>query len=162
MLIGMFVYHRELVGQSMIHILVEEIRATMRTLNSKGSKCSNILPPSSPHEPIEDCPDIMSGEEIIDRKSVFQAHVAQITSPSQVSLVLAELKKNRKIQKAKHNMFAYVVNMPDGKKIVREYDDDGENRGGQQLLKLLEVLIELGRLLSYDILSEFINGFICL
>lgn len=52
--------------------------------------------------------NIQSGPPIIDRKSVFVAHLAPITQSAQVPWMIVQLKQeNKKVIKATHNIMAY-------------------------------------------------------
>eukprot|EP00833_Pecoramyces_ruminatium_P004022 jgi/Orpsp1_1/1178054/evm.model.c7180000063853.1 len=80
-----------------------------------------------------------SAEPIVDRKSVFIAHIASIQHITQVGMVVRELLKNKKIAKATHNMFAYRIEEEGG--VLNEgNDDDGEHGAGITLEGLLEVI----------------------
>jgi len=85
-------------------------------------------------------PEIFTGEPLTDRKSTFQAHVAQISHVQQVSLVLNELKKSKKIATATHNMYAYRIFQEESKSWQQDCDDDGETHAGGRLLHLLQIL----------------------
>ncbi|KAK8791884.1 hypothetical protein WA158_005261 [Blastocystis sp. Blastoise] len=85
------------------------------------------------------CPDIVSGETITDRKSVFQAHVAPLNSPSLVPIILNELYKNKKIEKATHNIWAYRIYNESSNTYIQDNDDDGESAAGGRLGLLLEM-----------------------
>ncbi|KAM3579769.1 hypothetical protein VKS41_007853 [Umbelopsis sp. WA50703] len=80
-----------------------------------------------------DCPDIHSGEAIIDRKSVFVAHVAPVTSVEQVDVVRRKLLQNKKIAKATHNILAYRIQLDSGT-VAQDNDEDGETAAGGELL----------------------------
>lgn len=54
-------------------------------------------------------PTIYHGEPVIDRRSVFQAHLAGIDCVELVKDVLDELKANKKIASATHNIVAYRI-----------------------------------------------------
>eukprot|EP01049_Picozoa_sp_SAG25_P006892 SAG25_NODE_540_length_7084_cov_4.278454_7_plen_130_part_00 len=49
---------------------------------------------------------IVHGEPLIDRKSVFQAHLMPCCSRDDVDIFLATLKENRKVAVATHNILA--------------------------------------------------------
>ena len=87
----------------------------------------------------EHCPIIHHGEPLTDRKSTFQAHVAEVTTVEQVSVVLRELKSNRKIATATHNIVAYRIHDTTRQVFVQDCDDDGESAAGSRLLHLLQV-----------------------
>ncbi|GIY53294.1 protein IMPACT [Caerostris darwini] len=82
-------------------------------------------------------PEIFHGECIEDRKSIFQAHAAKVTSEKQVKKILEKLKKCKKIAAATHNMFAYRI-LGNTKYPIQNSDDDGEGRGGNVILTLLQ------------------------
>lgn len=87
----------------------------------------------------EPCPVIHHGEPLTYRKSTFQAHVAKVTTVEQVSIVLSELKSNRKIATATHNIVAYRIHDTVRQVFVQDCDDDGESAAGSRLLHLLQV-----------------------
>ena len=95
-----------------------------------------VLHPPSIKEP---CPIIHHGEPLTDRKSTFQAHAAEVTTVEQVSIVLHELKSNRKIATATHNIVAYRIHDKARHILVQDCDDDGESAAGSRLLHLLQV-----------------------
>jgi len=92
-----------------------------------------------PMHKTEPCPVIHHGEPLTDRKSTFQAHVAEVTMVEQVSIVLSELKSNRKIATATHNIVAYRIHDTVRQVFVQDCDDDGESAAGSRLLHLLQV-----------------------
>ena len=55
------------------------------------------------------CPEIVTGDIIEDRKSVFQGHTATVKSIEDVKLVINKLYENKKIAQATHNMYAYRI-----------------------------------------------------
>uniref|UniRef100_A0A1I7W2X6 RWD domain-containing protein n=1 Tax=Loa loa TaxID=7209 RepID=A0A1I7W2X6_LOALO len=81
-------------------------------------------------------PTIISGNSMVDRKSTFQAHVAQ------VMLVLNKLKENNKIARATHNMYAWLTEENVNGRLIKQHDceDDGEVGAGAKLLNLLELM----------------------
>lgn len=94
---------------------------------------------------LEGFDDIYHGEPLIDRKSVFQAHVAPVHSVDDVMNVLATLKSDRKISRATHNMYAYRIiipsTLPSGEPIhIADNDDDGEDAAGPKLAQLLSLM----------------------
>ncbi|XP_065062825.1 protein IMPACT-like [Rhopilema esculentum] len=85
-------------------------------------------------------PEIISGEPIVDRKSTFQAHVANVFTEDQVKAVISHLKDNRKIARASHNIMAYRIETSRKDHFLHDCDDDGENEAGSRLMHLLEIL----------------------
>ncbi|CAK1547791.1 unnamed protein product [Leptosia nina] len=88
------------------------------------------------------CPDITHGDVIIDRKSSFQGHAAEVHGINDVNAVLIKLKQNKKIQNATHNMYAYRIEKKTDKgiTILQDCDDDGETHAGGRMLHLLQIL----------------------
>eukprot|EP00891_Asterochloris_glomerata_P005293 jgi/Astpho2/5293/Aster-x1287 len=84
--------------------------------------------------------DIVHGEAFTERKSTFQAHLAQVTSVKQVEAVMALLKQNNKIARATHNILAYRIKLPSLGSWISDADDDGEAQAGGRLLHLLQVV----------------------
>ncbi|KAI8816368.1 ribosomal protein S5 domain 2-type protein [Fimicolochytrium jonesii] len=119
-------------------LLKNEVNAATPTTDTTNSEetgpsmFSMTLPPN--------CPSIIhSATPLVDRKSVFVAHVARITQPSQVSLILGALLTNKRIRRATHNSSAYRVVEADGN-IKEGCDDDGETAAGARLLHLMKAL----------------------
>ncbi|XP_020898348.1 protein IMPACT [Exaiptasia diaphana] len=83
--------------------------------------------------------NFIHSEVIPDRKSKFQAHIAQVTSLEQVEQALAQLKTDSKIAKATYNMVAYRIYVKEKKSYLEEGRDDGENEAGRRLLHLLQI-----------------------
>jgi putative IMPACT (imprinted ancient) family translation regulator len=73
--------------------------------------------------------NIFSSEALVDRKSIFVAHVAEVHSVHEVKVVVAHLLQNKKIAKAAHNILAYRIVLPDHR-ILQDNDDDGESAAG--------------------------------
>ncbi|KAG2227307.1 hypothetical protein INT45_004262 [Circinella minor] len=83
-------------------------------------------------------PIYTSPEPIVDRKSVFKAHVAEVHEPEQVRAVVLKLLEDKKVAKATHNIMAYrIVNANGG--IIQDNDDDGESAAGGRLGHMLQL-----------------------
>ncbi|KAG0048354.1 hypothetical protein BGZ83_006679 [Gryganskiella cystojenkinii] len=83
---------------------------------------------------------IRTGPPIVDRKSVFVAHLAAIKQPGEVPWMIQQLKQeNKKVIKATHNIMAYRVENDNGS-IAQDNDDDGETAAGSRLLHLMSIL----------------------
>lgn len=69
-------------------------------------------------------------------------HSCHITFNFVYSAVLAKLKTIKKLQQAKHNMYAYRFLSKTGRatKVIQECDDDGERQGGSRMLHLLQMM----------------------
>lgn len=88
----------------------------------------------------EEKPEIIHGEPFTDRKSTFQAHVAHVITKEQVKQVMEELRQNRKISNAAHNVMAYRIFCEDRKSFLQDCNDDGEALAGGKLLHLLQIV----------------------
>ena len=87
-----------------------------------------------------DSPEILHGEPITDRKSTFQAHLVKVSSEQEMENAVRDLKMNRKVANATHNIVAYRINKKDSSVILQDFDDDGEHNAGSRLLHLLQIL----------------------
>jgi len=76
---------------------------------------------------------ILHETPINDRKSKFQAHLAQVYSVDEVSVVLKELMKNKKIREATHNMYAYRIRKSSQDSVQEGSNDDGETGAGSKV-----------------------------
>ena len=83
---------------------------------------------------------IFHGNTLVDRKSIFQAHLAVVHSSKEAENVLEKLKENRKINAATHNMWAYRILKPNSNVINQNCDDDGETHAGSRMLHLLQIV----------------------
>ena len=81
---------------------------------------------------------VYHSEPLTDRKSIFQAHLAQVSSEEDVRIVFDQLKQNKKFALATHNISAYRLTI--GGKLISFRDDDGEDKAGDKLLDLLELM----------------------
>jgi hypothetical protein len=82
--------------------------------------------------------NIIHGEAVVDRKSVFQAHACIVSTVEEVKYVIRHLKENKKIADATHNIVAYRLS-GDKNNIIQDCEDDGESHAGGRLLHLLSV-----------------------
>ncbi|KAJ3163149.1 hypothetical protein HDU86_002318 [Geranomyces michiganensis] len=88
------------------------------------------LPPNCP-------PIVHSSEPLIERKSIFVAHAAPITSAADAALVVATLLTNKRVRRATHNIVAWRV--LDNGVVRQDCDDDGETAAGGRLLHMLDL-----------------------
>ena len=75
---------------------------------------SDIVHVKNSNLPSIECPEILTGDCIEDRKSVFQGHFATVHSVDEVKAVISKLNENRKIANATHNMYAYRITQSKG------------------------------------------------
>lgn len=132
----------ENVGETVIFQWVETVREVLQNMTTPEpeKKVINVIPAL---ENLEiSCPEIIHGEVIADRKSIFQGHAAKVESVSDVKAVLAKLKLNKKIINASHNMYAYRIEKKTGKgtSILQDCDEDGEANAGGRMMHLLHIL----------------------
>ncbi|OQV24048.1 putative Protein IMPACT-A [Hypsibius exemplaris] len=88
---------------------------------------------------VGDVPEIFHGEPFTERRSTFQAHLAVVRSAADVEVVGRELRRNRKIAEATHNIMAYRISA-EGGVVISDCDDDGEAQAGSRLLHLLNIM----------------------
>ncbi|ORX51634.1 UPF0029-domain-containing protein [Hesseltinella vesiculosa] len=100
---------------------------------------STTTPTAMTMDPSKTLPKIYSSEPLMDRKSSFVAHVAEVHSAEQVDQVMSALLSNKKIAKATHNILAYRITLG-GDRVLQDSDDDGETAAGGRLLHLLQIL----------------------
>ncbi|RDD44158.1 Protein IMPACT [Trichoplax sp. H2] len=100
----------------------------------------NSAPSTSAIISKEENPEIIHGEPIVDRKSVFQAHLAVVKCVSEVARMKDSLMEKRKIAHASHNVLAYRIINEEHGTYIQDCDDDGEKAAGSRLLHLLEIL----------------------
>lgn len=87
------------------------------------------------------CPEIHHGESFMDRKSVFQGHIASISHTKQVELVLKSLYQSKKIASATHNIYAYRICKDDHSEVFYQgCEDDGETQAGSRMLHLMQIV----------------------
>lgn len=90
-------------------------------------------------EEIDDM-NIRHGEVLTDRKSAFQAHLAEVRSKEDVDRVMRILKSNTKICRATHNITAYRYMTEINGKPIHHHDcvDDGEFGASSKMLELMD------------------------
>lgn len=71
---------------------------------------------------------------------MFQAHLAAVDCVDLVKEVVGELKTNKKIASATHNIVAYRISGGPHHSFIQDCDDDGETHAGGRLLHLLGIL----------------------
>ncbi|XP_002165018.3 protein IMPACT-B [Hydra vulgaris] len=84
--------------------------------------------------------NFFSGEPMTVKKSTFQGHVAFVKSLNEVETFLSQLKRNRKVSQATHNIVAYRVCGINEGSYIQDYADDGEIHAGARLLHLLQIM----------------------
>jgi len=152
-------------GECLVFLWAEEVRTFLhnrdlcdnQTSSPVGGDESDVenLSLALEKSSLELCPDIVTGEILEDRRSVFQGHTASVKSQEEVQLVLRKLYTNKKIAQATHNISAYRIYLPEKKSWLADCDDDGEDAAGGRLLHLLEILDITDRLV---VVSRWFGG----
>jgi len=154
----------ENMGESIVFLWVEHLRSFLQNRPSKTSETCK----TTSHDTVFDdklvadeillsqaleksrlnhnCPEIVTGEVIEDRKSVFQGHTAKVKSLDDVKMVISKLYENKKIAGATHNMYAYRIFCPEKQSWLSDCEDDGEDAAGGRMLHLLDILDVTDRL----------------
>lgn len=135
-------------GQTVIYELIEKVRELIqeflppdKDLEDFDIDCAALSLSSCEQQQYEyELPEIIHGETITDRKSVFQGHVAPVFCAEQVKAIIHKLYENKKIANATHNMYAYRIFKDDTKSFLQDCEDDGETHAGGRLLHLLQIL----------------------
>lgn len=136
----------ENLGESLVYLWVEEIRSYLQEREDSQMEQNETTDHTVIVQPVEvvrdlsSCPEIVTGDVLEDRRSVFQGHVAVVNSVNDVELVLMKLKQNKKIAHATHNMYAYRIYNEEKSVWHQDCDDDGEDAAGGRLMHLLEIL----------------------
>ncbi|KAK2149690.1 hypothetical protein LSH36_442g03140 [Paralvinella palmiformis] len=110
------------------------------SLSTVMAACS-VVPDAGDGANIQ-CPEIHHGEIFKDRKSTFQAHLAKVTHPKQIDLVMESHLQNKKYAEATHNIQAYrIMTEKNGRPITYQgCHDDGEIHAGSRMLHLLQII----------------------
>jgi hypothetical protein len=75
-----------------------------------------------------------------ERKSIFIAHCAPVSSPQQAKAYIRHLlTTDKKVAKASHNMSAYRIRGT-GTASYQDCDDDGETAAGSRMLHLMQLM----------------------
>eukprot|EP00871_Galdieria_phlegrea_P004203 jgi/Galph1/4784/GphlegSOOS_G3499.1 len=93
-------------------------------------------------------PNIVLGEVIVDKKSVFQGIAMRVNDANQVdnkferaskpivSSLIEYLRQDRKIASATHRIAAWRIGTSN-EQVIQDWEDDGEKGAGHRLLQLL-------------------------
>lgn len=135
-------------GESIIYLWVEKAKEYLfKEVNDDfiGSNPNEVDAPEESYSYVQETEklelnvEIIHGEPVTDRRSAFQAHVAQVSNMEQVKHVVETLKSNKKIATATHNIVAYRI-ITSNDIVLQDCDDDGETHAGSRLLHLLQIL----------------------
>lgn len=135
-------------GENILFDWVEIARKALlgETLEERADDAPSLVEPvaqldiNSEVDSVDE-PEIFHGDTLEDRRSVFQAHLAEVHNLKQVEQVLDRLKTNRKIAEATHNIWAYRILQTEPRSVLlKDSADDGETYAGTRLLHLLDIL----------------------
>jgi hypothetical protein len=90
--------------------------------------------------PIRPIVNIVHGPCIMEQKSVFQAHLAKITSMIELDNFRQVLLSDKKIASATHNILAYRLTDHQTQVHHSDYDDDGETAAGGRLAEMIRLM----------------------
>jgi len=132
-------------GESLVYLWVEEIRSYLQKrediqMEQKDETDTVIMKQVEVVRDLSSCPEIVTGDVLEDRRSVFQGHVAKVNSVDEVEMVLTKLRQNKKIAHASHNIYAYRIYHEEKSVWYQDCEDDGEDAAGGRLMHLLEIL----------------------
>ncbi|TGZ76596.1 ribosomal protein S5 domain 2-like protein [Ascodesmis nigricans] len=89
-----------------------------------------------------DAPPWHISAPVIEKKSTFVGRCVQVATASEARNFLADIKADRRLAKATHNISAYRICVGRGEamRVVQDCDDDGETAAGGRLGKMLELM----------------------
>lgn len=139
-------------GEACIYDLIEEVREALEKAEEQGTlHTSDHIDEQSTEEkelqqvPLEDTdlgpePPWTVAPTITEKKSVFLARVAHVSSPAQAKRYLAHLlATDKKAARATHNMTAWRIRGPNDTS-YQDCDDDGETAAGGRMLHLMQLM----------------------
>lgn len=137
-------------------------------INSTGDLCSSesFSPPKAVDEEVALCSDFRSGAEtdesscshatftslqeahvevmhgkpVTHMKSVFQAHLAHVSSMKEVKAFREEVLGDKKCANATHNMFAFRFTDSSSGIVYHDCDDDGECAAGTRMAEMMRLM----------------------
>ncbi|KAF2125594.1 UPF0029-domain-containing protein [Dothidotthia symphoricarpi CBS 119687] len=139
-------------GEACIYDLIEEVREALEKAEEQGDlhlsdhmdeqhveeKEPQHLSPENADLGPE--PPWIIAPPISEKKSVFLARVAPVSSPSQAKQCLAHLlTTDKKAARATHNMTAWRIRGPNDTS-YQDCDDDGETAAGGRMLHLMQLM----------------------
>jgi hypothetical protein len=138
-------------GEACIYDLLEEVREALEQAEEHGDILLHDQAEEQAHEelshsssdPIIDIgpePPWIVAPALTEKKSVFLARVAPVSSPAQAKQYIAHLlATDKKAARATHNMTAWRINGPNDTS-YQDCDDDGETAAGSRMLHLMQLM----------------------
>ncbi|WFC99583.1 hypothetical protein MYAM1_002328 [Malassezia yamatoensis] len=104
------------------------------------AQVNDAIPPNPQNSREKSIPFVCS-DKVVERKSEFLGHAAQIHHPDDVPIVLSSiLESDKRIQRATHPLIHAWVCRTSDNILHHDCDDDGETAAGTRLAHLLSVL----------------------
>jgi len=141
-------------GEPCVYDLIEEVREAIERVEEQGtvdlhaqSDQSHPIPEEKPsREPHSTAnnlglePPWTIAPPITEKKSIFLARVASVSSPAQAKQYIAHLlATDKKAARATHNMTAWRIRGP-AETSYQDCDDDGETAAGGRMLHLMQLM----------------------
>ncbi|KAH8731907.1 impact family protein [Phaeosphaeriaceae sp. PMI808] len=139
-------------GEACIYDLLEEVREALERDEERGdTQLHNQIEDQRAEEGISHAktnPAIDLGPEppwtiapaLTEKKSIFLARVAFVSSPAQAKQYVAHfLATDKKAARATHNMTAWRIKGPNDTS-YQDCDDDGETAAGSRMLHLMQLM----------------------
>jgi hypothetical protein len=138
-------------GEACIYELLEEVREALEKAEEHGDLHLHDQAEDSSHEetshpssdPIIDIgpePPWIIAPALTEKKSVFLARVAPVSSPAQAKQYVTHLlATDKKAARATHNMTAWRIKGPNDTS-YQDCDDDGETAAGSRMLHLMQLM----------------------
>ncbi|KAF2455537.1 ribosomal protein S5 domain 2-type protein [Lineolata rhizophorae] len=139
-------------GEPCVYDLVEELSAALpnhqdedqlsqaNASQDAASAASTSLTTNPDQNVLGPAPPWVLSEPLTEKRSVFLARAAHVTSPSDAKAYVAHLiATDKKAARATHNMTAWRIRGAGGT-AYQDCDDDGETASGGRLLHLLQLM----------------------
>ncbi|KAJ4322494.1 hypothetical protein N0V94_002368 [Neodidymelliopsis sp. IMI 364377] len=139
-------------GEACVYDLLEDTREALGKAEEQGDFHLNDQPEDQAQEeeisyaPLSSTADFgpeppwTVAEPISEKKSVFLARVAPVSSPAQAKEYVAHLlATDKKAAKATHNMTSWRIKGPNDT-VYQDCNDDGETAAGSRMLHLMQLM----------------------
>lgn len=139
-------------GEACIYDLLEEVKTALEAAEEQGDlalheqieeqSLDDDIESYAPPATIDLGPDPpwVSAPVITEKKSVFLARAAPVTSPAQAKQYVTHLRAtDKKAARATHNMTAWRIKGPNDT-TYQDCDDDGETAAGSRMLHLMQLM----------------------
>lgn len=103
---------------------------------------TSTFSPSFSSDPIK--LEIIHGPSFTVQKSVFQSHIAAVSSIEEVSHFFHTIKTDKKYSRATHNILSFRFFCEKTKTIHADCDDDGETSAAGRLLEMMRLMGSIG------------------